>query len=72
MSLRIPRSVQAAVQQRSDRLSETARELLTLAAVAGRRFDVDLLLQITQRTETQFLTPPQRTHRYAVSSRRIR
>ena len=55
VSLRIPRSVQAAVQQRSDRLSETARELLTLAAVAGRRFDVDLLLQITQRTETQFL-----------------
>ena len=55
VSLRIPRSVQAAVQQRSDRLSETARELLTLAAVAGRRFDVDLLLQITGQTEAQFL-----------------
>jgi len=55
VSLHIPRSVQAAVQQRSDRLSETARELLTLAAVAGRRFDVDLLLQITRRTEAQFL-----------------
>jgi DNA-binding CsgD family transcriptional regulator/tetratricopeptide (TPR) repeat protein len=54
-SLRIPRSVQAAVQQRSDRLSEAARELLTLAAVAGRRFDVDLLLQITRQTEEQLL-----------------
>jgi DNA-binding CsgD family transcriptional regulator/tetratricopeptide (TPR) repeat protein len=53
--LRIPRSVLAAVQQRSDRLSEAARELLTLAAVAGRRFDVDLLLQITRQTEEQLL-----------------
>jgi len=34
---------------------ETARELLTLAAVAGRRFAVDLLLQITRQTEDQFL-----------------
>ncbi|HEY6286264.1 MAG TPA: AAA family ATPase, partial [Ktedonobacteraceae bacterium] len=54
-SLRIPRSVQAAVQQRSDLLSDAARELLTLAAVAGRRFDVDLLLKITRQTEEQFL-----------------
>jgi len=54
-SLRIPRSVQAAVQQRSDLLSDAARELLTLAAVAGRRFDVDLLLQITRQTEEKFL-----------------
>jgi DNA-binding CsgD family transcriptional regulator len=53
--LRIPRSVRAAVQQRSDRLSEGARELLTLAAVAGRRFDVDLLLQVTLQTEDQLL-----------------
>jgi DNA-binding CsgD family transcriptional regulator/tetratricopeptide (TPR) repeat protein len=54
-NLRIPRSIQAAVQQRSDHLSEAARELLTLAAVAGRRFDVDLLLQVTRQTEEQFL-----------------
>jgi predicted ATPase len=53
--LRIPRSIQAAVQQRSDRLTESARELLTLAAVAGRRFDVDLLLQVTRQTEEQLL-----------------
>jgi tetratricopeptide (TPR) repeat protein len=53
--IRIPRSVQAAVQQRSARLSEAARELLTLAAVAGRHFDVDLLLSITQQSEEQLL-----------------
>jgi len=53
--LRLPRSIAAAVQQRSDRLSEEARELLTLAAVAGRRFEVDLLLTVTRQTEEQFL-----------------
>ena len=53
--LHIPRSVQAAVQQRSERLSEEARTLLTLAAVAGRRFEVDLLLSVTRQTEEQFL-----------------
>lgn len=53
--LHIPRSVQAAVQQRSDRLSEAARELLTLAAVAGRRFNVDLLRAVTQQTEEHLL-----------------
>jgi hypothetical protein len=35
--LHIPRSVAAAVQQRVERLSEEARELLTLAAVAGQK-----------------------------------
>ncbi len=53
--LHLPRSIQAAVQQRSDQLSGPARELLTLAAVAGRRFDVDLLLHITRQTEDQLL-----------------
>jgi DNA-binding CsgD family transcriptional regulator/tetratricopeptide (TPR) repeat protein len=53
--LRLPRSISAAVQQRSDRLSEEARELLTLAAVAGRRFEVNLLLSVTRQTEEQFL-----------------
>lgn len=53
--LHIPRSVQAAVQQRAERLSEEARRLLTLAAVAGRRFEVDLLLAVTRQSEEQFL-----------------
>jgi predicted ATPase len=41
--LRIPRSVQDAVRRRSERLGPRAREVLTLAAVAGRRFDFALL-----------------------------
>ncbi len=39
----IPRSVQEAVQQRTAALSPDAYRLVTLAAVAGRRFDVTLL-----------------------------
>lgn len=49
--LRIPRSVQAAVQQRIEHLSADARHVLGLAAVAGRRFDFDLLRQITGYSE---------------------
>lgn len=53
--LRIPRSVQDAVQQRTDQLSESARQVLTLAAVAGRRFDFTLLQQLTHYGEQQLL-----------------
>jgi len=53
--LHIPRSVQDAVQQRTDQLSESARRVLTLAAVAGRRFDFTLLQQLTQYDEQQLL-----------------
>ena len=41
--LSIPRSVQDAVSQRTKRLSPQAKQLLMLAAVAGRRFDVSVL-----------------------------
>jgi predicted ATPase len=44
--LRIPHSLQVAVQQRLGRLS-AAREVITIAAVAGRRFDFDLLRELT-------------------------
>lgn len=53
--LRIPRSVQDAVQQRTDLLSEQARRVLTLAAVAGRHFDFALLQELTRLDETQLL-----------------
>src|SRR5712692_374972 len=53
--LHIPRSVQDAVQQRTDQLSESARRVLTLAAVAGRRFDFALLQQLAQYDEQQLL-----------------
>jgi predicted ATPase len=51
----IPRSVQDAVQQRSRRLPPQARQLLTLAAVAGRRFDVRVLQHLLHCTDSQLL-----------------
>src|SRR6266581_2303114 len=53
--LHIPRSVEDAVQERTDQLSESARRVLTLAAVAGRRFDFGLLQQLTDYDEQQLL-----------------
>jgi ATP/maltotriose-dependent transcriptional regulator MalT len=53
--LHIPRTVQVAVQQRTHRLHDAARQLLTLAAVAGQRFDFAVLQAITQETESQLL-----------------
>jgi DNA-binding CsgD family transcriptional regulator/tetratricopeptide (TPR) repeat protein len=53
--LNIPRSVQDAVRQRSSRTSEGAQRLLTYAAVAGRRFDIDLLLRVTGHSEAEML-----------------
>jgi predicted ATPase/DNA-binding NarL/FixJ family response regulator len=54
--LHIPRSVQDAVQQRTDQLSQDARRVLILAAVAGRRFDFALLQALTKHDEDQLLT----------------
>src|SRR5437660_1806957 len=53
--LYLPRSVQLAVQQRLDHLSAEAKDLLSLAAVAGRRFDFALLQQVTRRNEAELL-----------------
>jgi predicted ATPase len=51
----IPRSVKDAVQERTDQISESGRRVLTLAAVAGRRFDFGLLQQLTDYDEQQLL-----------------
>jgi DNA-binding NarL/FixJ family response regulator len=51
----IPRSVQGAVQQRLDQLSEAVQHVLTVAAVAGRRFDFALLQRITHHDEPALL-----------------
>jgi DNA-binding CsgD family transcriptional regulator len=51
----IPRSVQVAVQQRADRLSAAAKQVLTLAAVAGRRFDFTVLQQALRCDEDELL-----------------
>jgi DNA-binding CsgD family transcriptional regulator len=53
--LHIPRSVQDAVQERTDELSKPARRVMTIAAVAGRRFDFELLQQLTDYDEQQLL-----------------
>ncbi|MBA2288359.1 MAG: AAA family ATPase [Ktedonobacteraceae bacterium] len=52
---RIPHSAQDAVQQRTQRLGEAARQVLTLAAVAGRHFDFALLQQLTGYDEEELL-----------------
>jgi DNA-binding CsgD family transcriptional regulator/tetratricopeptide (TPR) repeat protein len=53
--LRLPRSLNEAVQPRVAQLSPAARELLTLAAVIGRRFDFDLLQLLTDADEPALL-----------------
>jgi len=53
--LRIPRSVQDAVQRRVGQVNESARKVLVLAAVAGRRFDLGLLQALTQDEERELL-----------------
>src|SRR5690242_14469299 len=52
---RIPRSIHDAVQRRTEYLSEAARHVLTLAAVAGRHFDFVLLQLLTSFDEQQLL-----------------
>lgn len=54
-ALRIPRSLNDAVEQRVARLSADARQLLTLAAVVGRRFDFALLQRLARRDEGELL-----------------
>ena len=53
--LHIPHSIQDAVQQRIEYLSEGARLVLNLAAVAGRHFDFTLLQALTGHDEAQLL-----------------
>ena len=53
--LSTPQSVQDAVQQRTDHLSSSAKQVLTFASVAGRRFDFALLQQIMHCDEEQLL-----------------
>ena len=53
--LPIPRSIQAALQLRLERVSPAARQVVILAAVAGKRFDFALLQQITGHEEQELL-----------------
>jgi DNA-binding CsgD family transcriptional regulator/tetratricopeptide (TPR) repeat protein len=53
--LRIPRSLNDAVEQRVAQLSADARQVLVLAAVVGRRFDFTLLQRLAHRDESALL-----------------
>src|SRR5205823_10620416 len=53
--LHIPRGIQDAIQQRTERLGESARQVLLLAAVAGRRFDFAVLQHVLRHDEQQLL-----------------
>lgn len=54
-ALRIPRSVQDAVQRRAERLSRAAQRTLAVAAVAGRRFDFAVLQHLLRCDEHELL-----------------
>lgn len=53
--VRIPRSVQDAVLRRLVHVSARAQQALTVAAVAGRRFDFSLLRELTGQDESELL-----------------
>jgi DNA-binding CsgD family transcriptional regulator len=52
---RIPRSIRDAVRQRLETLSAPARNVLTMAAVAGRRFEFELLGELSGLDEAALL-----------------
>ncbi len=51
----MPESVRDVIDRRVERLGESARELLTTAAVIGRSFDVDLLSRLVDVSEAGVL-----------------
>ena len=51
----LPESVREVVEHRIDRLGEHARDALTIAAVIGRSFDVELLAQLVEMSEARLL-----------------
>lgn len=51
----LPRSVQLAVQRRLNHLSVEARDVLSFAAVVGRRFDFALLQHLSGRNEADMV-----------------
>ncbi len=53
--LGLPQSVREVVGRRIERLGEEARKALSVAAVIGREFDSDLLLEVTERSEDELL-----------------
>ena len=54
--VRVPRTASEAVARRLAGLSEQAREVLSVAAVAGRRFDFELIRALTPHSEAELLS----------------
>ncbi len=54
-ALGLPQSVREVVGRRIDRLGERARGVLTCAAVIGRDFDLDLLVEVAREEEEDVL-----------------
>jgi len=53
--LGLPESVRDSIARRVDRLGDEAREVLTLAAVIGRSFELELLVRLMDTTESVLL-----------------
>ena len=51
----VPRTVHDAVQRRTQQLGDTARRVLELAAVAGRQFDFELIVELSGRGQDEVL-----------------
>ena len=51
----LPDSVRAVIGSRVARLGDAVSQVLPLAAVIGRDFDLDLLARVTERTEDELL-----------------
>ena len=51
----MPRTVQVAVAQRTERQNDAAKRVLAIASVIGQRFDVGLLQTLTAMSELQLL-----------------
>jgi predicted ATPase len=54
-TLRVPRSVQDAVRRRVEKTSKAAQQVIAIAAVAGRRFDVGLMQEMSHLNERELL-----------------
>ena len=54
--VRVPRTATEAVGRRLAGLSEAAREVASIAAVAGRRFDFAMLQELTKSRRTELLS----------------
>lgn len=52
---RLPQSLREVIGRRMDRLGDDGRRVLTIAAVAGQRFDLSLLADVTERSQDELL-----------------